>query len=287
MWSNGLARWYAEHGRHDLPWRRTRDPWAVLVSEVMLQQTQVARVRGRWEGFLERWPTAAACAADTLPEVLRFWQGLGYPRRAQALWRTAAALETGGWPRSEAELRALPGIGPYTARALLTLALGEPSRPALDVNLRRVAARAALGRDPRDARPSDIERAVAAGQPRALDARHYTLALFDVGALHCRAVPVCSACPLARGCPWRAAGSPPPVRVSTSHRYQRSMRQLRGAVLENQLSADPAATIDDLQSRLGALPMAQDRGSLERAVASLHAEGLLDEGLRSASRARR
>src|SRR5438105_3241138 len=209
MWTTGLARWYAGHGRHDLPWRHTRDPWPVLVSEVMLQQTQVVRVRGRWESFLDRWPTPAACAADPMAEVLRFWQGLGYPRRARGLWLTAASVEAVGWPRTEQGLRALPGIGQYTARALLTLAMGQSSSPPLDVNLSRVAARAALGRHPRDSQRADIERAVVQGRPRTLDARDYTLALFDVGALHCRAIPRCSGCPLARRCRWLARGSPP------------------------------------------------------------------------------
>jgi len=284
MWTTGLARWYAGHGRHDLPWRHTRDPWPVLVSEVMLQQTQVVRVRGRWESFLDRWPTPAACAADPLAEVLRFWQGLGYPRRARGLWLTAASVEAVGWPRTEQGLRALPGIGQYTARALLTLAMGQSSSPPLDVNLSRVAARAALGRHPRDSQRADIERAVVEGRPRTLDARDYTLALFDVGALHCRAIPRCSGCPLARRCRWLARGSPLATRPQRVQRYERSMRQLRGSVLAAQLSRDPAATLPDLVHRVAALPMAHEPDAVARALASLRADGLLEDSPASALR---
>jgi len=284
MWTTGLARWYAGHGRHDLPWRHTRDPWPVLVSEVMLQQTQVVRVRGRWESFLDRWPTPAAFAADPLAEGLRFWQGLGYPRRARGLWLTAASVEAVGWPRTEQGLRALPGIGQYTARALLTLAMGQSSSPPLDVNLSRVAARAALGRHPRDSQRADIERAVVEGRPRTLDARDYTLALFDVGALHCRAIPRCSGCPLARRCRWLARGSPLATRPQRVQRYERSMRQLRGSVLAAQLSRDPAATLPDLVHRVAALPMAHEPDAVARALASLRADGLLEDSPASALR---
>ena len=284
MWTTGLARWYAGHGRHDLPWRHTRDPWPVLVSEVMLQQTQVVRVRGRWVSFLDRWPTPAAFAADPLAEVLRFWQGLGYPRRARGLWLTAASVEAVGWPRTEQGLRALPGIGQYTARALLTLAMGQSSSPPLDVNLSRVAARAALGRHPRDSQRADIERAVVEGRPRTLDARDYTLALFDVGALHCRAIPRCSGCPLARRCRWLARGSPLATRPQRVQRYERSMRQLRGSVLAAQLSRDPAATLPDLVHRVAALPMAHEPDAVARALASLRADGLLEDSPASALR---
>src|SRR5580700_3125367 len=116
VWTRGLARWYEVHGRHDLPWRATADPWAILVSEVMLQQTQVARVSGRWESFLARWPTPGTCAAVPLADVLREWQGLGYPRRARALHDTARLVSAAGWPDTESGLRSLPGVGAYTAR---------------------------------------------------------------------------------------------------------------------------------------------------------------------------
>ena len=113
MWTDGLARWYVAGGRHDLPWRHTRDPWAVLVSEVMLQQTQVSRALPRWGPFMQRWPTPHSLAAAPLVDLLRAWQGLGYPRRALDLQRSAALISAAGWPRDERALRALPGVGEY------------------------------------------------------------------------------------------------------------------------------------------------------------------------------
>jgi A/G-specific adenine glycosylase len=134
-----LLRWYAG-ARRDLPWRRTTDPYAILVSEVMLQQTQVARVVPRYLAWLERWPDAPALAAATRADVLAEWVGLGYNRRALALLAAAQAVARDGWPE---DLRALPGVGPYTAAAVGSFAFGEQVA-AVDTNARRVAAR--LGR---------------------------------------------------------------------------------------------------------------------------------------------
>ena len=134
-----LLRWY-ERERRDLPWRRTRDPYAILVSEVMLQQTQVARVVPRYEAWLARWPTADALAAATLEEVLREWVGLGYNRRAARLWEAARVVARDGWPE---RLQDLPGVGPYTAAAVGSFAFGR-QEVALDTNARRLFAR--LGR---------------------------------------------------------------------------------------------------------------------------------------------
>src|SRR6187397_813904 len=118
-----LLRWY-ERERRDLPWRRTRDPYAILVSEVMLQQTQVARVVPRYEAWLERWPTAPALAEAPVADVLREWVGLGYNRRALRLREACAVVARDGWPRDADGLRALPGIGPYTAAAVASFAFG-------------------------------------------------------------------------------------------------------------------------------------------------------------------
>ena len=131
-----LLRWYARE-RRDLPWRRTRDPYAILVSEVMLQQTQVARVVPRYEAWLARWPTADALAAATLEEVLREWVGLGYNRRAVRLWEAARVVARDGWPE---RLQDLPGVGPYTAAAVGSFAFGR-QEVALDTNARRLFAR--------------------------------------------------------------------------------------------------------------------------------------------------
>ena len=130
-----LHDWYARVGR-DLPWRHTRDPYAILVSEIMLQQTQVERVIPRWVAWLERWPTAAALAAASPADVIRAWQGLGYNRRGLALHRAAQAIAADGWP---ADLTVLPGVGPYTAAAVRNFALGEDVLP-VDVNIERIQA---------------------------------------------------------------------------------------------------------------------------------------------------
>ena len=274
-WTTGLAAWYRRHGRHQLPWRHTRDPWAVLVSEVMLQQTQVRRVLDPWRSFLERWPTVDSCAAASLDDVLRAWRGLGYPRRARALRETAARVAAGGWPRDEAALRALPGVGPYTARALLTFALGAPSAPPLDVNIARVAARASLGREPAEVRRDALEATITAARPRGLDPRDYAFALFDAGALHCRAVPRCASCPLAARCASRArlaiAPSPPARRTP---RYAGSMRQLRGAILAAALASPSPSTRAALAAAVSGLPQAH-AAAVSAAIASLQADGLI------------
>ena len=135
-----LLAWYGASGR-DLPWRHTRDPYAILVSEVMLQQTQVERVIPRYVDWLERWPTAAALAAASAGEVIRTWQGLGYNRRALALHQAAVVIASEGWPE---DLTRLPGVGPYTAAAVRNFALGEDILPR-DVNVDRVERRTGHG----------------------------------------------------------------------------------------------------------------------------------------------
>ena len=177
-----LLAWYAEHGR-DLPWRGTHDPYAILVSEVMLQQTQVARVVPRYLEWIERWPTAEALAAASRAEVLAAWVGLGYNRRALALHAAAAAVARDGWP---ADLRTLPGVGPYTAAAVGSFAFGAQVA-AVDTNARRVAER--LGHGP----PGAL---VPPG--RAAD---WNQAAMELGATVCTArAPRCPACPVRTAC---------------------------------------------------------------------------------------
>jgi A/G-specific adenine glycosylase len=272
VWTRGLARWYAERGRHDLPWRATDDPWAILVSEVMLQQTQVSRVAGRWESFMARWPSPGACAAAPLDDVLREWQGLGYPRRARALHDTARAVAAHGWPATEAGLRELPGIGVYTARALRVLAFAAAGAPPQDVNIARVTARAALGHEPCEVRTAAIEAQLAATRPRALSAREFTYALFDIGALHCRAQPLCSGCPLAAGC---ASRSRLVIGPGPSIRYKGSTRELRGAVLRSMLATPSPRSLDELQSRVEAATAGRDRGDIATVLEALVRERLV------------
>ena len=223
--------------RADLPWRRTRDPWAVLVSEAMLQQTQVARVAPRFSVFLDRWPTPADLAAAPLGDVLAAWAGLGYYRRARDLHATARVLvaEHGGAvPDDLAALRALPGVGPYTARAVLALAFGRDVG-VVDTNVARVLARAVTGAPLTAAAVQRLaDDLVPAGTGRA-----HTEALLDLGATVCTArAPRCDSCPLAGCCAWRAAGGDAPdpavTTAGTSRpqpRFEGSDRQGRGRLL--------------------------------------------------------
>ena len=196
-----LLAWYGANGR-DLPWRRTREPYAILVSEVMLQQTQVQRVIPRYEAWLERWPTVEALAAASAREVITEWQGLGYNRRALSLHRAARQIAAGGWP---GDLTQLPGVGRYTADAISAFALGRPVLP-VDTNVRRVQERFGARFGPR------------CGQ-----------ALMDLGATICLArVPRCPICPLAGGCPSRGRRFEPRRRQA---RFEGSFRQRRAAAL--------------------------------------------------------
>jgi len=277
VWTRGLARWYGVHGRHDLPWRATADPWAVLVSEVMLQQTQVARVAGRWESFLARWPTPEACAAAPLASVLREWQGLGYPRRARGLHDTAKVVAGSGWPDTEAGLLGLPGVGRYTARALRVLAFGASSVPPQDVNIARVTARAALGREPDGVHQTILEEQLAAGRPRGMSPRAFTHALFDAGALHCRTRPLCDGCPLAAVCASRhRLATERPASRRRAPRYRGSTRELRGAILRAMLTDPPPMTIDALQARAGVAATARPAAEVALVLDALVQEGLVD-----------
>ncbi len=196
-----LLDWYRANKR-DLPWRRTTDPYAILVSEVMLQQTQVERVVPRYLDWLERWPTAAALAAATPAEVIRAWQGLGYNRRAVALHRAAQAVVRDGWPE---DLTELPGVGPYTAAALRNFAFGEDVLPH-DVNVDRVERRT-------------CHSFTGAAAP----------ALMDLGATICLArIPRCGLCPLSELCPSRGRRDEPLRKQGPFHG---SFRQRRAETL--------------------------------------------------------
>ena len=219
----------------DLPWRRERDPWHILVAEVMLQQTQADRVIPKWHEFLASFPTPAACASVSLGDVLRLWQGLGYPRRARNLHTSAAAMverHGGTVPDDLDALLALPGIGPYTARAVLAFAY-ERDVGVVDTNIARVLARAGGVRLTPRAAQLAADALVPLGQ-----GWFWNQALMDVGATLCRPTPRCADCPVAGGCEWHRTGhlAPDPAvgSAGVSVRqapYEGSDRQARGQVL--------------------------------------------------------
>ena len=196
-----LSSWYAEHQR-DLPWRRTSDPYAVLVSEVMLQQTQVARVVPRYLAWLERWPTVESLAQASSADVIREWQGLGYNRRGLNLHRAARSIVETGWPD---DLTTLPGIGPYTAAAIRRFSFGEDVLP-VDVNVERVLRRT--------------------GHAFSAEAAQ---ALMDLGSTVCLArIPRCSVCPLAFACPSRDVRDEPARKQGP---FEGSFRERRAVTL--------------------------------------------------------
>jgi A/G-specific adenine glycosylase len=222
----GLPAWYEREGRHHLPWRTTRDRWAVLVSEVMLHQTQVGRVAQAWPGFMARFPTPEAMAAAGPGGVIGAWGTLGYPLRARRLWEAAAEITRSGWPP---DLTVLPGVGRYTAEAVAAQVDGADA-PAVETNVRRVLER----RAGRHLTPSEADRAALdAGLPLA--GRDRLLALMDVGALLCRPrAPRCPPCPLRPGCASAADPTLIDGRLGRPNRqtaFEGSFRQRRGRVL--------------------------------------------------------
>jgi A/G-specific adenine glycosylase len=213
-----LLAWHRE-ARRDLPWRRRRDPYAVLVSEVMLQQTQAARVAARFEEWMERWPTIEALAAATTADVIRAWQGLGYNRRALNLHRAARLVAAAGWP---ADLAELPGVGRYTADAVGRFAFGREVLP-VDVNVRRI-----------------VERSGGEFGWRSAEA------LMDLGATVCLArVPRCHECPLTPGCPSRGERFEPTRRQS---RFEGSFRQRRAQTLRAVAAGEAAIAALDREA---------------------------------------
>ncbi len=270
-----LGSWWTEAGR-DLPWRRTRDPWAVLVAETMLQQTQVTRVIPRWTAFLARFPDPPACAAAAPAEVIAAWAGLGYNRRAVALHEAAvAAVERHGGciPDDLDALLALPGVGPYTARAILAFAGGRDVG-VVDTNAARVLARAVAG-----------VRLGRAGAQRLADGLvppgggwPHNQAMLDLGAAFCRPRPHCGTCPVTEACRWASLGHPEPDPADGSagvsgrqSAFAGSDRQGRGRLVAA-LRHGPVALVD-LAATAG-WPDEHDR--VARIVAGLVADGLAE-----------
>jgi A/G-specific adenine glycosylase len=261
-----LLTWYDTEHR-EFPWRHTTEPWAVLVSEVMLQQTQASRIAIRFPPFLERFPSPAAMGPASDAEVLTAWSGLGYNRRALALRRTAAAIAAHGWPRDVAGLERLPGIGPYTARAVASLAFGMPVG-VVDTNVRRwLVRRFGL---PVDAARSALQ-ALADGLAQAgLASPAWTHATMEFGARICRPrSPLCEACPIADGCPSRGTAAVVPVPRQAA--FVGSERAARGALLKH-LAASPGRMLSVSAARQ--LASALTPVDFERVVAGLERDGL-------------
>lgn len=269
-----LRAWYRAHGR-DLPWRHTDDPWAVLVSETMLQQTQAQRVAARYPAFLARFPTPAAMAAATPADVVAEWAGLGYNRRAVTLHGTATALvqrHGGQVPRQLAALEALPGVGPYTARAVRAFAFDAPAAP-VDTNIARVLARLIAGTPHTRTQAQQLADDLA---PRYAP-REWASALMELGSQVCTARrPRCEVCPVADDCAWAAGEGEPDPAAASAHRsrpqarFAGSDRQARGRLVD---ALRHGAVADD---RLGAVSGVDDPVRLERLVVRLIADGLAE-----------
>jgi A/G-specific adenine glycosylase len=271
-----VLEWYAVSAR-DLPWRRPdATAWGVFVSEVMLQQTPVARVEPVWHAWLSRWPTPSALAAEAPGEAVRAWGRLGYPRRALRLHAAAVAITDrhgGAVPSTEAELLTLPGVGTYTAAAVATFAFGERTT-VVDTNVRRVLARVVGGQEHAAPSPTRAELTVAAGlvPTDAGEARTWSVAVMELGAIVCTArAPRCSACPVADLCAWQLAGRPAyqgPARRGQA--WDGTDRQLRGAllaVLRESTAPVPRSTLEALSD---------NEIQRERCLDSLVADGLVE-----------
>ena len=272
-----LLDWYDEHAR-ELPWRAPdASPWAVLVSEVMLQQTPVARVEPVWREWLDRWPTPAALSAAAPGDAVRAWGRLGYPRRALRLREAAVAIvdrHGGEVPTDEADLLALPGIGTYTAAAVTSFAFGRRAT-VLDTNVRRVLARVVGGAA--FAAPSltraEADRATSLLPADAATAGRWNVAVMELGALVCSArAPRCGDCPVADRCAWRLAGHPayegPPRR---GQKWHGTDRQVRGALLAVLREAPDTVSGDDL-----AAAWPDDAQQRARCLDGLVADGLVE-----------
>lgn len=271
-----VVQWYAGYAR-PLPWRDPEcSPWGVLVSEVMAQQTPVARVAPVWSEWMKRWPTAPALALESPGEVVRAWGRLGYPRRALRLREAAVAItdrHAGRVPDDEALLRALPGVGAYTAAAVMAFAFGGRTT-VVDTNVRRVLARAVQGRHHAAPSLTAAEVALAASllpDAAALSAR-WNVAVMELGAVVCQArTPRCHECPLLGHCAWVDAGRPehegPRPRGQAWHGTD---RKVRGTVL--QMLRDGTGPL----GREAFEAAGPDADQVDRCIASLVEDGLLE-----------
>ena len=270
-----MLSWYSSHAR-ELPWRQPdASPWAILVSEVMLQQTPVARVLPAYQAWLARWPAPTSLARCSPGEAVRQWGRLGYPRRALRLHAAARIIteeHAGQVPASLDALSALPGVGSYTAAAVASFAFAQ-RHAVLDTNVRRVLARLVRGQEFTSRSTSAAEQRLAESLLPAgrREAARWSVAVMELGALVCTAArPRCTACPLALECCWRQAGSPPGARSPAAARYEGSDRQCRGSLLVVLRDAGGPVQAAQLDA---AWP---DRQQRARALDGLVADGLAE-----------
>lgn len=272
-----VLAWYSDNAR-ELPWRDPEcTPWGVLVSEVMLQQTPVARVLPVWLEWMARWPSPADLASATQADAIRAWGRLGYPRRAQRLWQCARAIvdtHYGEVPADDAVLRTLPGVGEYTAAAVATFAFGRRA-VVVDTNVRRVLARAWRGEPmpPMSLGRGERELADRVTPLDAGEASRWSVAAMELGALVCIArAPRCDVCPIQSTCVWLAAGRPgladAPRRTQDWHGTD---RQVRGRVMALLRAATGPLTVSGRVELEDVEP-----GQLDRCLESLVADGLVE-----------
>jgi A/G-specific adenine glycosylase len=254
--NGSLQAWFASHAR-DLPWRRTTDPYAVLVSEVMLQQTQVSRVVPQYEQFISLWPSAGSLAVAEAVELLKAWSGLGYNTRALRLREATRVIAAHGWPESLRGLEDLPGVGPYTAAAVGSISFGLDV-PALDTNLRRVLSRWA-GEPLSGSSLKDFAFEVV-GSP----AGDWNQALMDLGSAVCTPKePTCSSCPVSTWCADPAVYESPPRQSA----FEGSHRQLRGALLR--------AHLEGRDLHRAGKNLGRTNAEIEKTLDALHSDGLV------------
>jgi A/G-specific adenine glycosylase len=288
-----LSAWFARRGRR-LAFRERSEPWGVLVSEVMAQQTQIARVEPAWAAFMARFPTPGDLAAASPADVLRAWAGMGYNRRALNLQRAAGVIverHAGALPMAVEELEALPGVGPYTARAVAAIAFGMPVA-AVDTNVRRVVGRVLAGHgapgDPGEPMPSKTLQAVSDALVDPSDPAAWTHATMDLGATLCRPTnPRCDACPLEGICRRRAlagdgilTGTPMPMPSERAARraarcaapaFPSTRRWLRGRIVEH-LRELPDGAWTTIEAPIGA----HDAAAVAVALDGLEGEGMIE-----------
>lgn len=258
-----VTRWFEENKR-ELPWRST-SPWGVMISEFMLQQTPVVRVLPKWNEWISRWPEPRALAEADKSEVIKAWGRLGYPRRALRLWEAAKVIASdfdNQVPRDVETLKALPGVGDYTAKAIATFAFGQ-SHNVMDINIRRVFARLIDGEQHPKQSADKRER-----QERPVFGPTWSAAVMELGALICTAKnPLCDLCPVATSCLWLRNGKPTSMQPRKAQAWAGTKRQCRGAILQRLRESDRPLRLEEFNW--------QEKSQLEVALAELIEEGFV------------